>query len=177
MSYPVKLIVSVVVVLLVQVLLLNSVVIRSSISILHVPVFIPILYPLLLITFPVNMHRSLLMALGFIIGLVMDIFSNTPGIHASACVLIAFLRPIILSLFLQQQVKEIGAVSPSIYRLGFSAFVLYAGVLILIHHFYFYLLQFWSWRSLWIILYKTILSGILTLLLVILSQLLFVKKK
>lgn len=41
---------------------------------------------------PYGMSRSLSMIIAFFTGLVIDVFSNTPGIHASACILIAFIK-------------------------------------------------------------------------------------
>jgi len=41
---------------------------------------------------PYGMSRSLTMIIAFFTGLVIDVFSNTPGIHASACILIAFIK-------------------------------------------------------------------------------------
>lgn len=41
---------------------------------------------------PFGLNRSWTMVIGFFAGLIIDVFSNTPGIHASACVLIAFFK-------------------------------------------------------------------------------------
>jgi hypothetical protein len=177
MSTPIRFIVQFTLIMLVQIFLLNDVMIKSSVSVLHIPVFIPIIYPLVLLLLPVNIHHGLLMFIGFITGLTMDMFSNTPGVHASACLLIAYMRPFVLNLFLQQQLKELGATVPSLFKLGFNSFMLYCMIMIFTHHFYFYLLQFWSFKSILIILYKTILSGVLSVMLILLSQLLFAKKE
>lgn len=177
MSTPVRHIVQFIIIMLIQVFFLNSVMIKSSVSVFHVPVFIPIMYPLFILLLPVNIPHPLLMFLGFLTGITMDMFSNTPGMHASACLLIAFIRPFVLNLFLQQQLKELGSTIPSLYKLGFNYFLMYALIMILTHHLYFYILQFWSFKSILIILYKTILSGILSIILIILAQLLFAKRE
>lgn len=176
MSGPIRFILQFLAVMFIQVYFLNDIMIKSSIEILHVPVFIPIIYPLIILLLPVNIPHTLLMGIGFFTGLIMDMFNNTPGMNASACLLIAYIRPYVLRLFLQQQMKELGATIPSLYKLGFTSFVMYAGILFLTHHLYFYLLQFWSFSKILIVLYKTILSGVLSILMVILSQLLFAKR-
>lgn len=176
MSGSIRFFVQFLVVMFIQIFFLNDIMIKSSIEILHVPVFIPIIYPIIILMLPVNIPHTILMGIGFFTGLIMDMFNNTPGMNASACLLIAYIRPYILRLFLQQQIKELGTTIPSLYKLGFTSFVMYAAVLFLIHHFYFYLLQFWSFSKIGIILYKTLLSGVLSILMVILSQLLFAKR-
>lgn len=177
MSTPIRLLVQFIVIMLIQVFFLNGIMIKSAVTVLHVPVFIPILYPLFILLLPVNIPHPLLMLLGFITGLTMDMFSNTPDMHASACLLIAFIRPFVLNLFLQQQMKELGSTIPSLYKLGFNSFLMYCIIMIVTHHFYFYILQFWSFKSILIILYKTLLSGILSIILIILAQLLFAKQE
>jgi rod shape-determining protein MreD len=126
---------------------------------------------------PVNTPHWLLMILGFITGLTMDMFSNTPGMHAAAIVLICYLRPFILKLFFQQTTKELKDAVPSLYKLGFTSFIIYIGFAILIHHFFFYVLEIWSLKSSLLILVKTIVSAIMSILLILLSQLLFAKKE
>lgn len=177
MSTQVRILVQFIIIMLIQVFFLNDVMIKSSLSLFHVPVFIPLIYPLIILILPVNIPHPILMLIGFITGLTMDMFSNTPGMHASACLLIAFIRPFVLNLFLQQQLKELGATIPSLYKLGFNSFLFYCFIMIFSHHFYFYLLQFWSFKSLLIVLYKTVLSGILSIILIILAQLLFAKRE
>ncbi|MBK8686283.1 MAG: rod shape-determining protein MreD [Bacteroidetes bacterium] len=112
MSLPVRIIFTFIVVILIQVVLLNHIAIRSSINILGIPVFTPLIYPLGLLLLPVNIPHWLLMLFGFITGLVMDMFCNTPGMHAAACVLLCFIRPYLLALFFQQSIKELGAPHP-----------------------------------------------------------------
>lgn len=177
MSKPIQFVVNFVVIMLVQIVLLNDVMIKSSLTLWHVPVFIPIIYPLIILLLPVNIPNTLLLFIGFICGLTMDMFSNTPGMHASACLLIAFMRPYVLNLFLQQQLKELGGTVPSLYKLGFNSFLMYCFIMIFTHHFYFYTLQFWSFKSILVILYKTLLSGVLSIILIVLSQVLFAKKE
>lgn len=177
MSIPLRFLLNFVIILLIQILILNDVVIRSSITIFTIPVFTPFIYPLILLLLPVNTSRIVTMILGFVIGIIVDFFCNTPGMHASALVLIAFLRGHILSLFFQQNIKEVGEITPSISRMGFTSFLLYITISIFIHHFYFYIIQYWSISKFFIILFKTILSSTVTIVLILLAQLLFYKPK
>lgn len=56
----------------------------------------PYIYILFIITYPIEADRTLLIFLGFLLGLIIDILSNSGGVHAGASVLIAFIRPLLL---------------------------------------------------------------------------------
>ena len=49
----------------------------------------PFLFILFIINLPTDMNRIPLLVTAFLTGLVVDVFSSTPGIHSTACVLIA----------------------------------------------------------------------------------------
>jgi rod shape-determining protein MreD len=58
----------------------------------------PLPYLLFIILYPVNGNRSGLLITSFLLGLTMDVFSNSGGVHAAACVTLAYFRPTYLSL-------------------------------------------------------------------------------
>ncbi|QLH47146.1 MAG: rod shape-determining protein MreD [Bacteroidota bacterium] len=106
MSLPVRILLNFVAVFLIQIVLLNDIVIRSSITLFGIPVFTPIIYPLGLMLLPVNIPHVVLMLCGFFTGLTMDLFCNTPGMHAAACVLLCYVRPYLLKLFFSSILKN-----------------------------------------------------------------------
>jgi rod shape-determining protein MreD len=53
----------------------------------------PLPYLLFIILYPVNGNRSGLLITSFLLGLTMDVFSNSGGVHAAACVTLAYFRP------------------------------------------------------------------------------------
>lgn len=75
-----------VVLVLLQVLLLNNIQFSGYIN--------PYMYVLFILLLPFETPRYLLLLLGFFLGLLVDIFSNTPGFHASATTFLAFCAPI-----------------------------------------------------------------------------------
>jgi rod shape-determining protein MreD len=166
-----------IVIMMVQLFILNDIVIKSSITLMGIPVFIPLIYPLILLLLPVNTPHWLTMLLGFMVGITMDLFSNTPGVHASACVVLGYVRPYLLNLFFQQNIKELGDTVPTLFRMGFRSFLLYILFALVIHHCYYYIIQIWSFKNILLIVYKTILSTLLSIILIILSQLIFAKKE
>ncbi|HQW45440.1 MAG: rod shape-determining protein MreD [Bacteroidetes bacterium] len=177
MSTPVKFMINFIVIMMVQLFILNDIVIKSSITLMGIPVFIPLIYPLILLLLPVNTPHWLTMLLGFMVGITMDLFSNTPGVHASACVVLGYVRPYLLNLFFQQNIKELGDTVPTLFRMGFRSFLLYILFALVIHHCYYYIIQIWSFKNILLIVYKTILSTLLSIILIILSQLIFAKKE
>lgn len=177
MSAPVRFIVNFIIIMSVQIFILNDIVIKSAVTIFGVPAFIPLIYPMILLLLPVNTPHWLTMFLGFAVGITMDLFSNTPGVHASACVLLGYVRPYLLNLFFQQNIKELGDTIPTLFRMGFRSFLLYILFALIIHHFYYYVIQIWSFKNTPLILYKSLLSTVLSIILIILSQLIFAKKE
>jgi len=176
MSIPVKFLANFTIIMLIQLFLLNDIVIKSSITLLGIPAFIPLLYPLILLLLPINTPSWLAMILGFFTGILMDYFCNTPGMHAAASVLLGYIRPPLLRLFFQQSAKDLGGVVPSLFKMGIASFLFYISVAILVHHIFFYTLQIWSFKNILFILFKTFLSGTLSVILILLSQLLFAQR-
>src|ERR1700674_821967 len=74
----------------------------------------PYLYYLYIIWLPFNMSRGLLMLVAFLFGLSLDYFLDTPGLHAAACTLIAYLKPFLVNLLIPQEGAEQNYASPSI---------------------------------------------------------------
>ena len=66
----------------------------------------PYLYPFLLLLLPVGTSRSVLCVVGFVLGFLIDFFGLTPGLHASALTLTAFLRQPILYLLTEKNTPE-----------------------------------------------------------------------
>jgi len=137
---------------------------------------IPYLYIMFILMLPIEIPRWLELILGFICGLVMDMFTNTIGIHASACATLAFIRPIYLKSIAPRDGYEFGQ-KPTIPQMGFAWYVKYAGVLILIHHSWLFFMEVYSLNGFFTTLMRSVLSSIFTLTLAVLTQYLVFKKK
>ena len=105
---------------LVQALVLNH------IHLLHCATPLLIVYPLMLL--PSDMPKWSLPCIGFIIGLVNDMFTNTPGMGAASLTAVAMLRPYVLDRCIQRDDEE--AFLPSRKLLGNTSYLLYATLLI-----------------------------------------------
>lgn len=137
------------------------------------PVFTPYIYPLFLLLLPFETPVWLLLLVGFLLGAIIDMFSNTPGMHACAMVLIAYLRTNVLISVLPKNLKEYYTYSPTIKTMGWAPFYIYATFLILIHHIVFFTIELWSFNNLQYLLIKVACSTLTTLLLILTYTLLF----
>ncbi len=154
--------------LLFQTLILNQVELHGVIN--------PYVYPLFILLLPFETPKWLLLFLGFGLGISVDFFTNTPGLHAFVSVLIAYLRPVIL-LFNKPISGYESFHQPSISSLGFNWFAIYAGVSISIHHLFFFFLESYSFSYFFYTLTKVIASTIMSLIIIILYQYIFYPKR
>lgn len=119
-----------------------------------------------LLIFPLEIDKVLLLILGFVLGFLIDIFYDTLGIHSAACVLVAFIRPIVVRLMTSKQ--EILAIS--IKEAGFRWFLTYSLILVGIHHFILFVLQRFNFGMFPGTLLKSVASTLFTVLVIILIQ-------
>lgn len=136
----------------------------------------PYVYPMFILMMPFKTPDWLLMLIAFAIGLTIDTFSNTPGMHAAASVLIAYVRPVFVKIYTPVTGYE-NISSPSINQLGFVWFLLFSITLIFIHHLlYFLILIFWP-HNLGDLLINILLSTLTSTLLIIILAYLFSSRK
>ena len=105
------------------------------------------------------------MLLAFVLGLTIDAFSNTMGMHAFATVLVAFLRGGIINLFIA--IDEGNNPTPSFYTFGVGAYVKYVVSIVVIHHIALFMLEAFSFHHFWILLLKILLNSTLTILIIL----------
>ncbi|MFY7841125.1 MAG: rod shape-determining protein MreD [Lacibacter sp.] len=138
---------------------------------------IPYIYFLFILWLPFSISRSGLLLLSFITGLCVDFFTKTPGLHAAACVLIGYIRPFLINLLMPQQGVEFNYREPSVSSLGFSQYATYASVLTLFHHTWLFLIQSFQWGNMLYVLLKIIGSTVVSLLLIIVIEIIFIRKQ
>jgi rod shape-determining protein MreD len=150
-----------------QVLVFNNILIARTIS--------PFFYILFILLLPFETNRSVLLSLAFILGLTIDAFNNTLGVHASAAVFVAYLRPGILSLISSRETLESTA-EPRVANMSLQWFVGYAATLVTIHHLFLFLIEAFTFHGILFTLLRAILSSVLTVILIVLSQFLIFRK-
>lgn len=135
---------------------------------------IPFFYIYFIIKLPINLNRSLITFLGFLLGFSIDIFCNTPGINAAATTLVAFLNRPIQNMFFATD--DYDKLEPKFSMLG-AGFIKYAVLLVLIHNITLVIIESFSFFNLAMILYRVILSTVITSILIIAFEGLSLKKK
>ena len=130
----------------------------------------PYIYIIFIILFPLNNNRLTLLLASFFIGLTIDTFSDSGGVHAAACVVAAYARPVILKysfgmLYEHQSIKfgnaEIGSL------------VGYVSIFTIIHHTVLFSIEIFNTSKILIILQKTLFSSIFTIVLSVLFIMIF----
>ena len=137
---------------------------------------IPYLYFLYILWLPFTINRFLLMLVAFAFGLSLDFFEHTIGIHAAACVLIAYIRPFLLSLLLPQETTELNYEEPSIKSMGWTPYALYVLVLTFIHHTYMVFLEWTSFGNFLYFIGKVTATTAISLLLIFVTEIVFFRK-
>lgn len=136
----------------------------------------PSLYLLFILLLPFQTSGWFLLISSFLLGLSIDTFSNSTGLHAAASVFVAFMRPIVIRGVGAPADYE-GNLDPGIPDMGTRWFIAYAAVMILIHQFAISILESFYFSEAGLILLRMILSSAVTLLLIVLVEYLFMTKK
>jgi rod shape-determining protein MreD len=150
-----------IVVILFQVLVMDNIMINGY--------MIPYIYLLVILLLPFETPRWAQLLIGFALGLTMDLFSGTPGLHTAASVLAAFVRPYLLELLSPRDGFE-PETYPRIYYYGFFWFFKYTLLLVVIHHLALFYLEVFQLKYFFSTLLRVILSSILSTSTIVLSQ-------
>ncbi len=170
MSVLVKNIFRAILFMLVQVFVLDNIRLHQMIT--------PYIYFLFILWLPFKINRPWLMFIAFAYGFLLDSFRHSPGFHAAACVLIAYIRPFFINLFIPQEGADNNFEEPSIKSMGgILPYAIFMGVLCFVHNAWLFLLEAWQFGGVWYFLIKTIFSTIITMLLIIIVELIFVRKQ
>lgn len=136
----------------------------------------PYLYILFILLLPFEIPNLLLFAFAFIIGITIDAFYDTPGLHAAACVVLAFVRVLFISITVQKEGFD-NEPEPTLSIMGFRWFFTYALVLTAVHHFFLFNLEVFSLSGIEFTLSRVVLSTLFTVFLILISGLLFYRRK
>jgi rod shape-determining protein MreD len=136
----------------------------------------PYLYILFILLLPFETPNLVLFALSFTLGLTIDAFYDTPGLHAAACTLLAFVRVLFISITVQKDGFD-NEPEPTLSIMGFRWFFTYALVLTLFHHFFLFNLEVFRFSEIGYTLSRFLLSSVFTVFLMLVSGLLFFRKK
>jgi cell shape-determining protein MreD len=152
------------------VLVLLQVLIVKNINMGRYFIFFP--YILFILLLPFNTPKPLTLILAFVLGLCVDMFYDTQGMHASACIIMAFVRSFVLELFAPREGYD-EQLKPTITYMGTAWFSSYALVLILVHHLVLFYIEAFSFHEFFRTLLRVLGSTVATFSFIYLLQFLF----
>ena len=157
------------------ILILVQVYVLNKIPHLH-RLISPYLYYLFILWLPFTISRFGLLVLGFFTGLVLDYFTMTPGLHAAACTLIAYVRPFLINILMPKDTSEFNYPEPSPRAMQWTPYAVYVFVLTLLHHGYMVFLEWLDIGNFLDFIIKVITTTGISLLLIFTVELLFPRK-
>ncbi|WP_394750274.1 rod shape-determining protein MreD [Spongiimicrobium salis] len=134
----------------------------------------PMVYVLFLYWYPIKENKAVLILLGFLLGFMVDLFSDTMAIHAAATVTIAYFRPVIMRFcfgvnFEFQTFKLSNTTT--------AQQITFLALLLIVHHLIFFSLEIFNLSNILLILKKVVATTSLSLVVCILFSTLFSVKK
>lgn len=136
----------------------------------------PFIYIWFIILLPINTKNWVVLLASFVMGLSIDIFEGQIGFHAAISVFMGFIRPVFIKLFFSGRELDEYA-RPSISEMGISRFLPFLFSFVFIHHFLYFTFEIFSFSEFLYTLVRIILSSIITTFLILLLDLLFIRKK
>mgnify|MGYP000081727888 CR=1 FL=1 len=130
----------------------------------------PLIYVLFILSLPLETPRALTLILGLILGLTIDIFTRTLGMHTMATIALAYFRPIVLNYIEPRDGYEVG-MRANIADFGYAWYLSYSAVLIFAHHLILFSVETFRLQEFGWVLLKTALSTLVSLVFILAFQL------
>lgn len=154
-----------IILMIIQIFILNNVRFLGYVN--------PYVYILFIFLLPVRFPRWITLFMAFGTGLLIDMFSNSPGLHAFSTVLIAYLRAPVINMF--TSVEEGANPTPSFHSFGVVPFISFVSLLVIIHHATLFMLEVFSFVNFGDTFIRIVINSLITILIMLAVQS-FVKK-
>lgn len=129
-------------------------------------VAIPLVFIYLILRLPITWHMNITLSVGFFMGLVVDIFNNTPGMNALCCTLLAALREPVFALYVPRENEMVNPI-PCVDTLGFGVYFKYMSTLVVIFCSLIFLVQAFTIQNWPLTLMRITGSSLLTITLLL----------
>lgn len=131
---------------------------------------VPYLYIIFIFILPFDTPSWLVLILGFILGIAIDSFSSTLGMHTSATVLMAFGRAYLLKLIEPRGGYDFNS-KPNVQMMGLTWYLLYASILVFLHHIFLFYIESFKLTQFFYTFGRAVASAFFTMILVLIVQL------
>ena len=121
----------------------------------------PFIYILPLLMMPITLPRWADMLIGLVAGLLMDVFCNSLGVHAAACIMLMYMRRHLIPLWVNDTERLTDIIS--MQTIGIAPFLKYTSLLVVAHHLMVFFLTAWTFQLWWYTLLTTLVSSIVSL--------------
>ena len=136
----------------------------------------PQVYVMFILMLPFEIAGFWLLFLAFMMGLTIDFFQHTPGIHAAASVTLAFLRPGTIRLVGKKEDLEPWQY-PNVRDSGSLWFLAYSFILVFVHHLILFYLEVFRFSEFFTTLLKVLVNAALSTMIIMMLQYLFFSRK
>jgi rod shape-determining protein MreD len=150
---------------LIQVLILNQVQFSGFVN--------PYIYILFILLLPLSTPRYIILVFAFLLGLTIDIFSNSLGVHAAASVFIAYARPLVIRVISNRE--EDRSDYPGMFQNKFTWFLSYVTLMVFMHHLVLFSIEVFSFHHFGATLLRVLISSVFSIFVIVLSQFLVFK--
>ncbi len=125
------------------------------------------IYPVFILLMPLKTKRFILLLIAFFVGIVIDMFYDSPGLHTSALIFLAYIRRYVLKFLEPVEGYNIDA-TPTIKTFGLDWFLIYSTVLVFFNILWYFSMEAFSFQYISNIMLKTIFSFIFSEILILL---------
>ena len=129
-------------------------------------VAVPLVFIYFIIRLPVTIGANSRLTLGFLMGLTIDIFSDTAGMNALACTLLAALKMPVLHLYFPRE-EDLTVPVPSMKTLGVSTYLKYSITMVVIYCTTYFIIESFTFFHIQRLLARIGGSSLLTFILII----------
>ncbi len=125
----------------------------------------PVVFIYLILRLPVNLHDGWVLTIAFFTGLLLDIFSNTPGMNALACTIMAMMRRPVFNLFVSRE-NDMNIPIPSVDSMGVGDYFKYMATLVTLYCVLIFLIQAFSLHNIGLTLARIAGSSVLSIIII-----------
>ena len=137
---------------------------------------VPYFYFILILWLPFKMTRPALLFYAFFLGMIVDMFYKTPGLHTATCLLLAYIRPFVVNLLLPKELTEWGENAPTRFTMGFIQYASFVIFLTIVHNSYLIFLEWMQFGDFLYFIGKLLVTTFISLLLIFISEMLVNRK-
>lgn len=140
------------------------------------PYIYPNIFLLFFLTLPANIKPVSILIIGFLGGLILDMFNDSPGFNSTAIVLMSYARILYIRNFMHTDISQSG-IEPGLISAGYRWFITYSVFMLSVYHLTFSFIESFNFHYIAVNLFSSLLSSMASLVLVILFQVLFFRTK